>query len=187
MSKINEIIRKRRSVYPLQYINKPIPKEILYELLVNANHAPTHRLTEPWRFKVFTGGGSERLGEFLAEKYKEITPGFDHSKFEKIKSNTVKAGAVLAVILHRDPQKRVPEWEEVASVACAIENIWIALEQYNLGGYWSTPVLREYLGEFIDLKENESCLGVFYIGYCEPSDKIREKKPIEEKIEWVES
>ncbi len=186
MSLVNEIIRKRRSVYPAQYIDKPIPKEILAELLLNANHAPTHKLTEPWRFKVFTANGKNSLGEFLANKYKEITPEFVQSKFEKIKSNPTKAGAVLAIVLHRDPGERIPEWEEVASVACAVQNIWLALEQYDLGGYWSSPALCKYLGEHVELAENETCIGFFYLGFCEPSDRRIQKKPIEEKIEWIE-
>ena len=185
MSAINKAIRSRRSVYPLQYIDKPIAKEIIEELLLNANHAPTHRLTEPWRFKVFTGNGKVKLGEFLAEKYRETEENFNTSKFEKIKTNPTKAGAVLAVLLHRDPKERVPEWEEIAAVSCAVENIWIALNQYGLGGYWSTPKLSRYLGEHVNLQEYESCIGFFYLGYCEPSDKIIPKKPIEEKVEWI--
>ncbi|WP_420577480.1 nitroreductase family protein [Ekhidna sp.] len=186
MSTINEIIRKRRSVYPLQYIDKPIPKEILQELLLNANHAPTHRLTEPWRFKVFTGEAKKRLGEFLGKKYQEITPDADPSKLKKIQTKPIQAGAILAIILHRDPKERVPEWEEVASVACAVQNIWLALDQYNLGGYWSSPELCKFLGEHVNMKQNETCIGFFYMGYCEPSDRIIEKKPIEDKVEWME-
>lgn len=186
MSLINESIRKRRSVYPAQYLDKPIPKEIIEELLLNANHAPTHKLTEPWRFKVFTGKAKTNLGEFLSKKYQSITPDFVPAKAEKIKSNPQKSGAVLAIILHRDPAERVPEWEEVASVACAVQNIWIALNQYELGGYWSSPGLCQYLGEHVELADNESCIGFFYIGFCESSDRIMQKKPIQEKIEWIE-
>ena len=183
---INEAIRARKSVYPLQYMDKEIPKEIILALLENANHAPTHRLTEPWRFKVFTGEGKKSLGEFLANKYQEITPDFSESKSEKIRTNPEKAGAVLAIVLHRDPQQRVPEWEEIAAVSCAVQNIWIALHQYNLGGYWSTPALCQFLGEHVPLQENETCIGLFYMGYCLPSDKIIKKKPIEEKVQWVD-
>jgi len=186
VSSINEIIRKRRSVYPLQYINKPIAKEILQELLINANHAPTHRLTEPWRFKVFTGDGKSNLGQFLADKYKEITPGFTEEKYEKIRTNPSKAGAIIAIVLHRDTKERVPEWEEVAAVSCAVQNMWLALSQYGLGGYWSSPALAQYLGEHLDLKENEKCIGFFYIGYCEPSDRVIQKQPIENKVEWMD-
>lgn len=185
MNNINEIIRKRRSVYPLQYLDKPIPQEILQELLLNANHAPTHRLTEPWRFKVFTGEGKKKLGEFLAAKYEEITADFSAGKAEKVRNNPIKSGAVLAIILHRDPEERIPEWEEIAAVSCAVQNIWIALDQYELGGYWSSPALAKYLGDHTSLAENETCLGFFYIGYCEPSDRIVQKKPIEEKITWI--
>ena len=186
MSNLNEIIRKRRSVYPLQYINKPISKEIIQELLTNANHAPTHRLTEPWRFKVFMNDQKKILGDFLAAKYAEITPNFAEAKIEKIKTNLTQAGAVIAIILHRDLEERVPEWEEVASVACAIQNMWVALGQYELGGYWSSPKTAEYLGEHVSMKDNEHCLGFFYLGYCEQSDRIAPKKPIEEKVEWIE-
>ena len=186
MSVLNDAIRARRSVYPLQYINKPIPKEIIQELLENANHAPTHRLTEPWRFKIFTGAAKVALGEFLGEKFKEINPEYMDSKVDSIKNNPVKAGAVIAIILHRDPKERVPEWEEIAAVSCAVQNIWLALDQYQLGGYWSSPPLTHYLGEHITLAENETCIGFFYLGFCEPSAKVIKKKPIEDKIEWIE-
>lgn len=186
MSNINEAIRARRSVYPAQFIDKPIPKEIIKTLLSNANHAPTHRLTEPWRFRVFTGGGKTGLGHFLAEKYKVVTPNYVEGKVDKIKKNCEKAGAVLAIILHRDPQERVPEWEETASVAMAVQNIWLALDQYELGGYWSSPEFSKYLGEHVVLKENERCIGFFYIGACEPLERIIKKGPIEEKVEWIE-
>ena len=184
MSQLNQIIRSRRSVYPAQYIDKPIPKEIIQELLENANHAPTHRLTEPWRFKVFMNEGKAELGKFLAEKYKSTTNDFQEGKFQKISTKVEKAGAVLAIVLHRDPKERVPEWEELAATACAVQNIWISCQQYELGGYWSSPALANHLGDFVKLKENEKCIGFFYLGYCESSERIVMKKPIEEKVEW---
>ncbi|WP_462251860.1 nitroreductase family protein [Ekhidna sp.] len=187
MSSVNDIIRKRRSVYPAQYLDKEIPREIIEELLENANHAPTHKLTEPWRFKVFMGESKARLGEFLSSKYVEVTPDFVEAKRDKIKANPTKAGALLAIILHRDPKERVPEWEEVASVACAIQNIWIGLDQYGLGGYWSSPGLCQYLNEHVSMEPNETCIGFFYMGYCEPSDRMIKKGAISDKIEWIES
>lgn len=186
MSTINTIIRGRRSVYPPQYIDKPISKEIIHELLLNANQAPTHKLTEPWRFKIFLGEGKNALGKFLAKKYVEITPEYEDRKVEKTRNNPKIAGAVLAIIVNRDPEQRIPEWEEIASVAMAVQNIWVALDQYGLGGYWSSPPLINHLHEHVSMKENERCLGFFYIGHCEPTDRIKPRKPIEDKIEWIE-
>lgn len=185
MSNINEAIRARRSVYPAQFIDKPIPKEIIKTLLVNANHAPTHRLTEPWRFKVFTGDGKTELGNFLADKYRADNPNYVEAKVEKIKKNCKKSGVIIAIILHRDLEERIPEWEEIASVAMAVQNIWLALDQYELGGYWSSPGFSKYLGEHVSIGENEKCIGFFYIGACEPLERIVKKGPIEEKVEWI--
>jgi len=186
MSTINQVIRSRKSVYPAQFIEKSIPKEIIEALLINANHAPTHKLTEPWRFKVFLDNAKNNLGLFLAEKYKETATAFSDGKYQKIINNCQKSAVVLAIILHRDPQERVPEWEELASVSMAVQNIWLGLNQYELGGYWSSPPLKDFLGEHVSLMENETCFGFFYLGYCEPSDRIMKKGAIEDKVEWVE-
>jgi len=186
MSTINEAIRSRKSVYPAQFIDKPIPKEIIEALLINANHAPTHKLTEPWRFKVFLNEAKDKLGLFLAEKYNESATVFSDAKYQKIITNCQKSAAVLAIILHRDPQERVPEWEELASVSMAVQNIWLGLDQYELGGYWSSPPLKDFLGEHVSLVGNEKCFGFFYIGHCKPSDRIMKKGSIEDKVEWIE-
>ncbi|HLY71921.1 MAG TPA: nitroreductase family protein, partial [Puia sp.] len=59
---LNLLFQKRRSVFPEQYVaGKKIPDEIVMQLLENANWAPTHKLTEPWRFVVFSGEGLKKL------------------------------------------------------------------------------------------------------------------------------
>ena len=68
---INELIRSRRSVFPKMYNDRPIDKNIIKEILFNANTAPSHKLTQPWRFKVITGQSLHRLSEELANKYRE--------------------------------------------------------------------------------------------------------------------
>ena len=52
---VSALIRRRRSVFPKMYNDLPIADELIAEVLENANWAPTHRLTEPWRFMVFRG------------------------------------------------------------------------------------------------------------------------------------
>ena len=42
-------------------------------MLENANWAPTHRLTEPWRFVVFKGEGLKTLAKFQSELYRELS------------------------------------------------------------------------------------------------------------------
>jgi len=79
---INQIIKKRRSIFPAQYNNTPVTREFIQLLLENANWAPSHRLTEPWRFKVVRGETKDQLGRFLSDTYTDINNDKDFSPFK---------------------------------------------------------------------------------------------------------
>ena len=51
-----------------------VRNELIDELLENANWAPTHGFTEPWRFKIFSEDHRKVLGEKLQELYSKHTP-----------------------------------------------------------------------------------------------------------------
>ena len=69
---LNELIEKRRSVFPKQFVpGKQIPDNIIQQLLINANWAPNHGHEEPWQFVVFTGKGLETFAQFQSELYKK--------------------------------------------------------------------------------------------------------------------
>ncbi len=185
---IHRVIEKRKSYYPPQFLDREIPRSVIEALLKSANEAPTHKLTQPWRFKVITGKARKRFGEFMSEKYRSITPvpEFSIAKYEKIKTNPQKSGAVLAICMQRDPAGRIPEWEELAAVAMSVQNIWIACSGYGIGGYWSSPDLIQYFGEFQSLPEGQKCIGVFYMGYIDKEVPGPRKTPIEDKVVWVD-
>lgn len=182
---IKEIIKNRRAVYPAQYNDEPISREEIMAVLESANWAPTHRRTEPWRFKVFHGQSKEELGKYLAETYKATTENFSERTFKKLIENPAKAGAVIAICMQRDPKESVPEWEEIASTAMAVQNMWLTASSMNIGSYWSSPAIKKSLGGFVNLEEGERCLGFFYLGkYDEELPEGTRKTSIEEKTVW---
>jgi nitroreductase len=182
---IEELIRSRRSIYPKQYSDKPVEKEVVRRLLQAAVHAPTHKRTEPWRFKVIQGDTRRRLGEFLKGKYLETDPSPKQFKAKKLLENPVKAGAIIAICMQRDPQRRLPEWEEIAATAMAVQNMWLTATELGLGAYWSSPGLIRYMDEFFDLAEGERCLGFFYLGYYdEPAEEVP-RGAAETRTEWL--
>ncbi|WP_035095862.1 nitroreductase family protein [Aquimarina megaterium] len=186
---INEIIRRRRSVFPAQYNSKTVSKELINMLLENANWAPTHKLTQPWRFKVVEGEAKDRLGAFLSDTYTDITSDEDFSpfKYNKIINNCKSASAIIAICMQRDTKERVPEWEEVASTAMAVQNMWLTCTANDIGCYWSSPKLINYMGDFFDFEEGERCLGFFYLGYYDEDEKNTSKREsIEDKVQWME-
>lgn len=187
---VDEIIRSRRSVYPVQLSGKRIPDDELHDILENANWAPTHKYTEPWRFKIFRDAGVHKLLNFQKELYVQNTPE-DEIKEKKLKRFDEKAeklSHVLAIIMHRDPDRRIPEVEEICSVAAAVQNIHLSLSSRGYGGYWSTGggTFTDQMHGFLGLKENERCLGFFQMGVYEgPKLKGRRGK-IEDKISFVD-
>lgn len=183
---IIDIIKRRRSIFPAQYNNNiPLQTTDIKTVLEAANWAPTHKRTQPWRFKVLRDENLGKLGSFLAEKYKETNTTFSEFKYKKIQEKPQKAGAIIAICMQRDPKESLPEWEEIAATAMAVQNMWLTATDLGIGAYWSSPGLIKYMDEFFNLMEGERCLGFFYMGlYDEEPPKVQ-RDPIELKVEWL--
>ena len=185
---VNDLIKKRRSVFPSSYIDKEISKEIIEQVLENANWAPTHKRTEPWRFKVLTGDAKNKMGASMADWYKSNTPEekFSPIKFKKLSKNPGKAGCLIAVCMKRDPKESLPEWEEISAVAMAVQNMYLTCTAYGIGCYWSSTKPALMANEFLGLKDGERCLGLFYMGYFEGDlpEGSRESS-ISDKVAWI--
>ena len=182
---IEEIIKNRRSVFPVQYNSEEISRKTIEKILETANWAPTHKKTEPWRFKVMQGKKLEHLGQFLADKYKETAEKPSDFKYKKLQTNPTKASCVIAICMQRDPNESLPEWEEIAAVAMGVQNMWLTASHYGIGAYWSSPGLIKYMDEFFSLKEGEKCLGFFYMGNYDETELQGERTAIETKVEWL--
>ncbi|MDG2396085.1 MAG: nitroreductase [Flavobacteriaceae bacterium] len=180
---IIEAIRKRRSIMPEQFNSMEIDDNKLRILLESANWAPTHKKTEPWRFKVLKSQSKNELGLFLAEKYKQKTSNFSDFKYRRLIEKTKKSSVIILICMQRDVNQSIPEWEEIASVSMAVQNMWLAATELNIGGYWSSPPYIQNIGEFTKLNLGEKCLGIFYLGHYDKSLKNqRFPNPIDEKI-----
>lgn len=184
---LNVLIRGRRSIYPPEFLEKEIPQDILETILTNGLYAPTYHKTEPWRFKVMQGAAKKKLGAFLSNAYKASTPEeqFNENKFHKIIEKAERSSAVIALCMQRDPKERLEEWEEIAAVAMAVQNIWLTATQYGIGGYWGSPKAIKKAGKIIDLAEGEKCLGFFFMGYVDNPIRDAKRKSLSEKVTWM--
>ena len=188
MHEISEIIRKRRSIYPGSYSGEIIPDEVINEMLENANWAPTHKLTQPWRFIVFTGKGLEKLGQEQASLYEKVSRGkgkFDEGTYEKLRTKPTQASHVIALLMKRNTV--VPEEEEIAAVASAVQNMYLTAAAYGLGSYWGSGGITYFPEtlELFSLEPQDKFLGFFYLGIPSGDWPQGKRDPIEEKVEWV--
>ena len=88
--------------------------------------------------------------------------------------------------MKRDEKESVPEWEEIAATAMAVQNLWLTATELGLGGYWSTPAYVDQIGDFISMEEGETCLGLFYLGAFEGPMPTREPGDWREKVQWYD-
>jgi nitroreductase len=192
LSEITDVIRDRRTIYPEFYSDRKVHREQIEKILNNGIWAPTHGNTQPWQFKVFMGGGLNKLSDFMSSKYKELFTGdnFSEMKFNKLKNRPLMAGAVIAVSLKRDPREKIVEIEEIEAVACAIQNMHLTCTAWGLGAFWSSTglIYKPFMNDFLGIGKKDKCLALFYIGY--PKDDYAwpkgQRKPIEYITEWVE-
>ncbi|MFK5974084.1 MAG: nitroreductase [Flavobacteriaceae bacterium] len=183
---IFDLIKNRRSVFPAQYIDKPIAKSDIEKILEAANWAPNHKKTEPWRFKVLQGESQAKLGLFLSLKYMEHDPKPKEFKIQKLIENPKRAGAIIAICMQRDPNESLPEWEEIAATAMAVQNMWLCCTEMGIGCYWSSPGLVQYMDDFFAMEEGERCLGFFYMGYYDGEIPEPERRSIGDKVIWMD-
>ncbi len=185
----NSLIANRRSVYPKQYNGTPVADAIVEQMLENANWAPTHGRTEPWRFVVFTGTGLEQLADLFQRNYKENTPAesYDEGKYEKQRESILQSSHVIAIIMKRQEIEKIPEVEEVSAVACAVQNMWLTATAYSIGTYWSTggPTFKHQGKAFFNLGEKDKLLGFLYVGNYDGDLLAGTRKPIADKVQWV--
>ncbi|MEX2593171.1 MAG: nitroreductase [Anditalea sp.] len=192
IEEVNKIIRNRRSMFVAQFKeNDPVADHIIGELLENANWAPTHKLTEPWSFTVFTGEGLKELARFQAILYKERAEkngNFNEATFKKFKENPLKASHIIAIAMKRDLKANLPEMEEIASVAMAVQNMYLTASAHGLAAYWGTggPTFYPEAKAYFGLGEEDMLMGFFHI--AKPAiDRwpVGKRKPIADKVKWV--
>ena len=189
IEEVNRLIRTRRSVFPKQFDEgRKVSDEIIEQIVENATWAPSHGNLQPWKFVVFTGVGLEKLATFQSDLYKASAgENFKEATYENLKANPLKASHVIAICMKRDPNKKFPEVEEICATATAVQNIYLSVSAFGLGGYWTTggitynPKAKSFFG----LEEDDRLLGFFYIAHVAFPSPSKSRAPVTDKVEWV--
>ena len=191
ISEITELIRHRRSIAPKDFSDRIVQKDMVERILTNAIWAPTHGLTQPWRFTVYTGAGRERLSQFLGEEYTRLTPPdkFLQRKYENMTQRPLQSSVVIGIGMERDPNRKIGEQDEVMAVACAVQNMYLTCAAYGLGGFWATgaAMTGDGMRRLLELGDAGKALGLVYIGYPSGDWPNGHRRPLEMVSRWVEA
>jgi len=177
-------IQERRSHFLKEFNGNKAPDELIHSLITSANWAPSHKLTLPFRFIVFTPQNLWILAQNIEESYldRHTEPNID--KLNKIKSIPSRLSHAIAIVLK--PSNKVPLWEEFASLGAAIQNMYLVLsESNNFGGYWTTgneidaPKMRDDL----KLTSEEIHCGYFFIGGIDHKRTLAQRPDTD--VQWI--
>lgn len=163
--------RTRRTIKPNQMdTSRAVPHELLLEILEDAHWAPTHGLTQPWRFHVFSGAARDRLADTLQDLYDQLTPNIERreEKREKLRTNVLLAPVSIAIAMRIDPGGKISELDEIAAVSSAVQNLMLSAHQRGLGSFWATPPVAcsPEFAAWLGLDSTHRTLGVVYLGYA---------------------
>ncbi|MEO9966120.1 MAG: nitroreductase [Reichenbachiella sp.] len=184
---VSHLIKNRRSIFPKNYSGERVADEVIMEMLENANWAPTHKMTEPWRFTVFCDEGIESFADYQAERYlKSAGKKPDADRLKKLKSKPLMCSHIISIGMKRN--KSVPKMEEVAAVAAAVQNMHLTATANGVGCYWSTGGVTydKKAKAFFELGDKDLLMGFLYIGIPK-ADKwpIGKRKSIDKKVRWI--
>lgn len=187
---VNHLLQNRRSVFPRDYAGEKVDDAIIHQMLANANWAPTHKFTEPWRFIVYTGEGLKKLGQIQASVYEKKTKSdgtFDESKYNNLLNKPLESSHIIVVYMKRDLIKGIPEVEEIGAVFCAVQNMHLTAAAYGVGAYLSTGGITFYkeANEAFGLAVEDKLLGFFHVGMPKERLYVSRRNPVEDKVTWV--
>jgi len=184
---ISTIIKNRRTIKPFMMNGNKIPDYQITSLLELADWAPTHGLTEPWRFTVYSNPSD--FCRQHAELYKANTPveDFNEGVYNNLSTQGDKASHVIIAVMKRGNLPNIPAFEEMAATACAVQNILLGATALNIASYWGTGgmALKPAMKHFLQLGVEDQVMGILYLGYADEHPAGKRITALKEKINWV--
>ncbi|HEY3430599.1 MAG TPA: nitroreductase [Cyclobacteriaceae bacterium] len=189
-NEFNTLVKSRRSVFPKDYTGEKVDDAIVQQMLENANWAPTHKFTEPWRFIVYTGEGRQKLAELQAAVYKQKTERdgtYKEERYQNLLTKPFESSHIILVYMKRDLNKSVPELEEIGATFCAVQNMYLTATAYEVGGYLSTGGVTffEEANAAFGLSSEDKIVGFFHVGMPKHANQTSRRNPVEGKISWI--
>lgn len=176
---VYKVIEQRRDMR--HFVPTPVDPIILAKLLAAAHHAPSVGLMQPWRFiritdlslrkAIYEQVQQERLNtaQALGESESETR----EAEFMRLKvEGIMQCGEVIIAALcdHREThifgRRTLPEMD-LASVSCAIQNMWLAARAEGLGMGWVSMFEPIKLAALLQIPQGAKPIAILCLGHVD--------------------
>lgn len=185
---IYRAIAERRDMR--HFLPEPVDPELLQRLLQAAHHAPSVGFMQPWRFIRITSREVREAIHALVEAERINTAkalGEREDEFMRLKvEGILECGELIVTALmpqreqHIFGRRTLPEMD-LASVACAIQNMWLAARAEGLGMGWVSIFDPEELRQLLHIPPGGKPVAILCLGHVEEFYE----KPMLEQEKWA--
>lgn len=171
---IYRVIAERRDVR--HFVPGAVGEEQLMRLLAAAHQAPSVGLMQPWRFIRIRDPALREQMYTLVDEERQATAsalGERGDEFMRLKVEGIReCGEVLVAALmdrrekHIFGRRTLPEMD-LASVACAIQNMWLAARAEGLGMGWVSLFDPLRLAALLGIPEGGQPVAIICLGHVE--------------------
>jgi len=194
---IYRVIAERRDMR--HFRSDPVDPDIIKRMLVAAHHAPSVGLMQPWRFlQISDNGLRQKLYELVNEERLRTAEAMGQRKaeFMKLKVEGILDCAEVIVAALPDGREKyvfgrrtLPEMD-LASVSCAIQNMWLVARAEGIGMGWVSMFDPEKLAKMLNMPVNSKPVAILCIGHVDRfydrpmlvEEQWAEERPLEEFI-----
>lgn len=174
---VYRVIEERRDMR--HFLPTPVAPETLTKILQAAHHAPSVGLMQPWRFIRITDTKTRQSIHQLVDEERirtaqaigEYENTARMAEFLRLKvEGILDSGELLVVALcdKREQQvfgrRTMPEMD-LASVSCAIQNMWLAARAEGLGMGWVSIFDPLKLAQLLNMPKDAKPIAVLCLGH----------------------
>ena len=150
-----------------------VPEAVLARLLAAAHAAPSVGLMQPWRFLRITDDGLRRKIHALVDEERQQTAaalGTRAAEFLALKVEGILDCAELLVVALGDDRdghvfgRRTMPHMDLASVSCAIQNMWLAARAEGLGMGWVSIFDPARLRDLLEMPTDAEPVAILCLG-----------------------
>ncbi|MCA9930707.1 MAG: nitroreductase family protein [Anaerolineales bacterium] len=196
--KVVALIRGRRAIR--RYQDKPVPTDLLHEILETAMWSPSAHNRQPWRFAVLTQPeDKEKLADAMGSRLRADrladgdAPDLVAQDVARSKSRITGAPVIIVVCLsmidmdsYPDGRRRRAEYTMAAqSVAMAAQSLWLLAHAAGLGACWLCAPLfvPELVRDILNLPTDWEPQGLMTLGWP-AEEKTKTRRPWQDNILW---
>jgi nitroreductase len=150
-------------------LERPVPHDIVRDLLDLAVSAPNHYRTNPWRFVVISGNARARIGD-VAARALAAQPDVKDALVERQRVQFLRAPTVVAIAASADDDP-IKHMENKHAVAAGVQNILIGATAAGLASAWRSgaamvdPAVTSAVKEAMGLSPTDEIVSFVYLGY----------------------